>query len=291
MVVNNYGDHLAYTLEGQEVIFSIGNTVLEKSKQKELIPGTIVIMNGQRRLLYPTQNLQTLESMIEKMSSSETLYVLNNIMSLVQMLEDNDFLCKEAMDINMGRMYYDAVSGTIRCVVFPINREYIIQGETDWAMKFQQLALKLFNLSYDGQAKPYIDVLNDSTKSMTEKLQILREERKETQSAQLELQVPKVRKLVITSVDKRVYFEFVEGELILGSATSGINGMINISTSVSRRHCRVYKYGDKYAVQDLKSTNGTRINSYLLSPEQSYYLASGDRLQLADVELIVKIED
>ena len=53
--------------------------------------------------------------------------------------------------------------------------------------------------------------------------------------------------------------------------------------AVSGEHCALLLRGDRYALQDLNSTNGTRLNG---SPIREARLKAGDRIQVGDVELL-----
>lgn len=55
---------------------------------------------------------------------------------------------------------------------------------------------------------------------------------------------------------------------------------------VSRRHCRIYRSGKRYMVEDLQSTNGTLYNGKpILTPTP---LQDGDRLTLGRITLIFR---
>jgi diguanylate cyclase (GGDEF)-like protein len=54
------------------------------------------------------------------------------------------------------------------------------------------------------------------------------------------------------------------------------------NTSVSRRHCRIFRDGNGYTVEDLGSTNGCFVNG---EPIRSFALRDGDRLRVGHCEL------
>lgn len=56
---------------------------------------------------------------------------------------------------------------------------------------------------------------------------------------------------------------------------------------VSRRHAVLVRYKGLVQVIDLDSVNGTFINGKRLSPQLPYNLNSGDRLSLANLDLII----
>jgi len=55
---------------------------------------------------------------------------------------------------------------------------------------------------------------------------------------------------------------------------------------VSRRHAEIDRRGDEFFVKDLHSRNMTRINNVKLSPGVDHRLASGDRINICDVEFV-----
>lgn len=59
-----------------------------------------------------------------------------------------------------------------------------------------------------------------------------------------------------------------------------------LDSTVSSRHAVLQRSGNSYAVTDLQSTNGTRING---APIEEQVLNSGDVVQFGSVELMYKL--
>ena len=57
--------------------------------------------------------------------------------------------------------------------------------------------------------------------------------------------------------------------------------------TISRRHARIDRQGNRFEVVDLESTNGTFVNGRRLPPHQAYILRDGDELRLGQVQLTV----
>ncbi|MDQ0215292.1 hypothetical protein J2S13_001692 [Oikeobacillus pervagus] len=55
---------------------------------------------------------------------------------------------------------------------------------------------------------------------------------------------------------------------------------------VSNQHARFSLSGDEFIVQDLNSTNGTKLNGVRLSPDREYPLQEGDKLTFANMEFL-----
>jgi len=56
---------------------------------------------------------------------------------------------------------------------------------------------------------------------------------------------------------------------------------------VREGHVRIFRYGDKYYVMDLCSTNGTLVDGYLLKGVLRCNICEGARYELRDGSLIV----
>jgi tetratricopeptide (TPR) repeat protein len=88
---------------------------------------------------------------------------------------------------------------------------------------------------------------------------------------------------LVVKVGGRVIQEVeLRAELRIGRAED--NDLDLGDPKISRHHARVYREGATYAVADLGSANGTRLNGALLSGPQQ--LKHGDRIVVGDTELI-----
>jgi pSer/pThr/pTyr-binding forkhead associated (FHA) protein/ketosteroid isomerase-like protein len=79
-----------------------------------------------------------------------------------------------------------------------------------------------------------------------------------------------------------VVFDLGEAEYIIGRDPA--NAIAIDDRNISRRHARLVAQGDGYAIEDLGSTNGTRVNEQVISSRTQ--LRPGDSLLLGDKVLI-----
>ena len=71
-----------------------------------------------------------------------------------------------------------------------------------------------------------------------------------------------------------------------GTSSIGRDGDIQIVESkVSRKHAQVISANDQIVVEDLGSTNGTKVNAQPVGPGEKRVLAGGDTISLGGVEL------
>lgn len=76
-------------------------------------------------------------------------------------------------------------------------------------------------------------------------------------------------------------WELMEREYAVGRSTSG--DIVLADASVSGRHARLVPHGDGFAIRDLGSTNGTKVNGQVVSGDRE--LRSGDTITLGEAVL------
>lgn len=59
---------------------------------------------------------------------------------------------------------------------------------------------------------------------------------------------------------------------------------------VSRRHATISLIDGFLYIEDLGSTNGTRINGFQLTPHQQYRLRDGDEVEFARMRVLIEFE-
>lgn len=88
-------------------------------------------------------------------------------------------------------------------------------------------------------------------------------------------------------------FRFLKSTLVLGRATANAAWDICLEDrAVSRPHCRFERLedGSGWAVADLRSANGTRLNGQIIPPEEVRPLNDGDVLGIGATTLLYRTE-
>jgi len=67
---------------------------------------------------------------------------------------------------------------------------------------------------------------------------------------------------------------------IIGRQETGVEHLKNFKT-VSRKHARFFKEGNKWYIEDLNSTNGTFVNNKLITSNQKFEIKNGDIINLS----------
>ena len=120
MKVNIYADHLAYTLEVGESVYTLGMKFIKKPNEN-MLPMASAKVNGNTRLMYETSDLEPFQDLKGRVATSDLAIALKSLIDSIKRIEENDFLKINSIDINYQRLFYDKKTNHIRYVVLPVN--------------------------------------------------------------------------------------------------------------------------------------------------------------------------
>lgn len=309
MLVKVYSDHIAYTLEENETMFSLGNRVISKLNLETIIESNSVKVNGCDRLLYDLQGLKPIQESLPVLKQQEIITLLKSFIHLIKELDESDFIDIHAVDVYRERIFYDTASKKLRCVVLPVNTNYHIHDGMEWQEKYRNTLILFCNYIFRMRPTDYnyfYYFIMDSSRTDIEITNYLieynfegadiRDEKNHFTEKHVANTVgaeEKINNKVLTLEHNRegenYTFRICQQEYTIGKSAKYANGVINCSSSVSRKHCLIRRVGDGFTIEDLGSMNGTWINGYKLETAKSYTIQDGDMIQLADVVLIARI--
>lgn len=104
--------------------------------------------------------------------------------------------------------------------------------------------------------------------------------------------------LVIAESGTELPLDFSRGEILIGRAdpVSRVFPDVDLTphggyeAGVSRKHCRIFKQGDKFFIEDLQSTNGTKLRGRFIPPNQPQPIEDGDEIELGVFKLVFKVK-
>ncbi|OMH30389.1 diguanylate cyclase [Motiliproteus sp. MSK22-1] len=83
---------------------------------------------------------------------------------------------------------------------------------------------------------------------------------------------------------EQYYFPLKEREVIIGRQEQA--DLVLNMPSVSRVHATIAARNDAYYIEDLESSNGTKLNGARIKPYESHALSLGDEIEIGDAKLL-----
>ncbi|MCR5671245.1 MAG: FHA domain-containing protein [Butyrivibrio sp.] len=299
--------HIAYTLEEGDKFSDLGLKTLQTRPVKNcVVPGRL-ILNGSDRLVYKTEELSSVASLSSRIGVKESLRILWDLSALLTELEDSAFLDKRYIDLDAEHVYLRQEDETFRFILVP--------AETASGEKAQKaksfvggLLARCEKEAPAAEAARLLPGITDSTSaeySQIDAMQMLDVIRDVFAGAEVELpklvpekehkteglnDAPLVEEVELRYRGPHGAFAFFDRkeEFFIGKEVSN-DGVINLNSAVSRRHCKIVNKGVRSFVEDLGSKNGTMLNGVGLLPGQRSALTTGDKLQIADMVFDVTV--
>lgn len=297
MKINTYEEHISYTFEEADHIWQLAMKQVNNMEIKGALKYIEVIHNGADKLLYGREGLRLMSEVVHTINNAELIYLMKKLLDDIRNIGENDYLNMTAIDVNFGRLYYDSHSNTIMFALLPINYECDYHDNTTWSTQLRNTLLTLLSYIFGETDPRYSDMyyaVNDYSKTDAEIMQLVYEydygiHQIDYRKSNTGGEGTTIGTLILEhNSDKgNLIFNINKDKYTLGKSENGVDGVIHISGMISRVHCTIYKMSDKYLIQDMNSTNGTKINGYTLNPEQYYYLNDGDVLSMSDVDFNV----
>jgi len=78
-------------------------------------------------------------------------------------------------------------------------------------------------------------------------------------------------------------FELMDGTVFVGRSSK--NDIQIKDSTISRKQFKIFTIGNKFFVEDLKSTNGTLINDEMITPGEGYEMSEGDTIFIGNTVL------
>ena len=300
MRVNSYSDYMAYTFEENDLIFMLGMKYINISDIDNIVPAIPVKHNNSTRLLYGTENFRFLANEIVNITNSELAIALKKLIDAMFKISSTDYINITSMDICYERLLYDIKNKCIKIILLPINYECDFHDGSSWSSSFRRSMLMILGYIFkdipDKYQEVYYSIMDEAKSDYDVLLYMKNYEFGIKQVVDISANVTEhngsEQKMILehSSSFGNLIFRITKAEFVLGKAENAVDGVIPISSMISRIHCKIYKEADIYMVEDMQSTNGTCINGYALNAGERYYLNNGDRLSLADIDFNVIIE-
>lgn len=97
--------------------------------------------------------------------------------------------------------------------------------------------------------------------------------------------------------DSRTFAVPVKERMVIGRGGAGEDEIPDLDFSafaaaalgMSRLHAAFTYRDDELYLEDLNSTNGTRINGFTITPQRPYLLRNGDELEFGDFRMSIRV--
>lgn len=272
-------------------LFSLTDFKVLKNKEKTggFIKCSKAMFNGRVSLIYFIGDHKNLSNILLSVDPESFTLILRNLFEVLLEIKGIGFLSYQNVDISTDKIFIDQKTLGVSLIYLPLTSNSV--GEEVFLNELRTQLLQIISstpvLSSDKISKISM-YLSNASLSIEELYKKISAECSGGSVRHAGSQ-PLLNVVSVNSKNK-CEFNINKPEFILGRVASKVDAVVPGNPTISSAHCKFIFRNGEYFVQDLKSSNGSFLNSKRLVAEELYPVKNGDRLRLANEDFLIRIQ-
>ena len=273
-------------------------------------------INGQNALYYVSTDHKNVASILQELSFERFTEIVKEFIGILIAAKKDEILKEENIVAALTKIFIDPVTRMIQAVYVPVVNKIPVDErryEKEVRDIFTNLFKNLPNLQSDKTGR-IVELLSDDDKSLEELYDKLSESIHEDEEAKGRVSISEIRDtghlmmqskkdtpghtgylaarsmpaITLTNLNGRLGEVIVSNDnFVIGRSGDVVDGVVS-DQSVSRIHCKISQVGNKIAVIDLGSANGTFVNGARLSGGEARFISDNDTIRIGKCDFIIK---
>ncbi|RKM63162.1 FHA domain-containing protein [Butyrivibrio sp. XB500-5] len=300
----NSQTHISFKPDDGEKISGFGMKMLKQMNNENILDIAQVDLDGRETIVCRTEGLDLVETVKEHLTVSEKINLLVGLSELINAFDENPFLNKEFIVLDADKIYLSPEDGHPKFVILPMVLNSTGSLGREWLEKLYKLLKDIVLIGDIGadrdlaELKKKVEAISGNKEFSTNELFDLsrfisstfkafrydQSENTNKRSGNIEV------KLTYDGEYGKFALFIVKNGFVIGNADS-CDGKILCNKAISRQHGEIYLEGGECFYEDLGSSNHSGLNGHILQAGEKVKIQNGDVLRLADMDLMVEIEE
>ena len=279
-------ERLTYTLTDNSFFYQTAYKILQNQAGDTFIPCYKSVWNGKVRISYPLAAYHTLHSYRGQLLPEHVLEIIAELCKTVDEFKMNGLIQPETIDLSYDSIFLDEnLNVHMVCVPLAISSTPETQMSFELAMK--NLMCEMIEKAECQQEEGLLWLYQDckDRRNTSEDIFLNLKMKKYSLKKSAENTFRGLELLGITNGQK-LYIDM--SECILGKSPEHAHKVIGGSSSVSRKHCRIFWMDNRFYIEDMGSLNHTYVNGSIVKNGEYIPLQAGDMIRIADLEYEVR---
>lgn len=284
-----YENNISYILKDSSFFQSTEFKVLCHQQNGVFVHSSKMMLNGKVQLYYYSGNFVSLESVMKAEKIDDNWKLVTELFCSLLEVKKIGFLSISNIVTEASHIFVEPTTGKVRWIYLPIltscqKSEKVFEREI-----LEEVKQELTPLLSDTE-KERIDEIWEINQTLEQVVAKLKNSIVITGKANKSKRVSLRLKLQpMGGNDTRVIIDD-QDEFLIGRKVSAVDFAVQ-SNHIGRIHCKLIRSGYSFFVMDLQSVNGTFVNGELIRANVMVPLSNGDKLQLANIEYLVVVEE
>ncbi len=296
---------ISLILNAQEHLDTTGLKVMQYvADDIGLIPGFQADYNDQIRVNYNISKYASLSSMLPRITSEQLFGIFDSLENVLRQIYNVGFLQYENISFEAEDIFLDVISYQVYLIYLPVKSQNGHMSQIKFENYFRDaISGMIGRLPADdkllglrqllGTNMPLEDAFR--TIRAGDFVPVVPEEPEPKEPEQksgglFKKLFGRKPRWILTGTDTpQAVTLVIEGdEYTVGKNPQMVQGVLEFSRTISRRHCKFIQEQGKCFLMDLGSANGTFVNGERLKPEERREVFSGDKIQLANSTFVIE---
>lgn len=296
--------YLSYILEDNSRFSPTIYRVLKKQKDRGFIPCSQILFNGHIKLLYPIGDYVPVSKAAENWDLNDTCTWMLRVLHILQTVQENGFIQLDTVDLDPSHIFLDTRKATVHIAVLPLMVEASGNGGEQLKMKIERTLITMIEMSQAGMMPEAVQLKSVIRSNISSLDSLYRQMKKAASDFNLlsdtdEFNSGKLKKQTVDKIRGNLYFVSKSSGVkvnilinkepfILGKNPRLVDGVLNMSPTISRKHCMITYGSGQYYIEDLDSVNHTYVNGTMVKKGEKCPIHPGDQIRLAEVEFAIE---
>ena len=278
------GKNWAYVFDDEGSFSQLGYKLIQPKGQDSLLRCARVRYNGRLKLIYFTENFQSLSYILVSLQTNGVVTVLYRLLTAILKIRDNGFLSCANVDISPECIYFDPATLEPYLIYIPIAADGSDEAMPEFEQELRRNILNELKVSRSAASLEtegfLMDILTDSRGGLEGLAGNLAGWNVKEEP----------RRMVMQCVSEGITggFAIEKDRFVIGRRKDN-DGVLDFSNAISRVHCSIIRKGNAFYVTDEGSSYGTFVNGAPCARNQLLQLQDGDTVRLANIEFKVKM--
>lgn len=268
------GTNLAYILSDAGNFKETEYKVIQNQTGDYLIKCVKMLYNGNIQLYYQPGQSRPLSEQLPAINEDRLLRIVRSLLEAVEKVRNNGFLHCGKLIVSSDKIYIDMADLKVKLIYLPVKEK---KSNTEFEWLLRRMLLQIMEQSGYGTSE--IRKLEEELKDQTISLREIYERTCGKEMVLVGLNTPEPVKIPI-----------MKEEFLLGKKASEVDGVLDFSRQISRKHCKVNFLDNEFTITDMNSSNGTKLNGERIVSGRPYLLKDGDIIRIAGADFQVRIQ-
>lgn len=269
------GTLLKYTLCDSEKYYDTAYRILKKDKSGYFMNCNKMLFNGKIQFLFKIADLTSLAGIANQLTSLQCVNVINVIINEIKKVSEMGFIQMNTIDLDLNRIFYNSNDGRVMFICVPVTDDSSQELSSRFNVNLCNLIAEFIKMTNYMNDRALSNIYNSCVNG-----ELSKEFKGQAHN--------NANSITLACVNADIPPFYITKEEFLIGKSIDCDGVLSISQAVSRKHCKILLSYEGFKIEDVGSSNGTFVNGMRLNMGQQYFIKSGDKVRIANIEFEIR---